>query len=313
VKTAEGKRRALVVTGRSAGGVFYTRPPYQLSGAWRVEVTAGIFDPSKVAVTGTSAFSLEVDRITDSKIPSEFYAVGAAHFAAPEGVNVQARSHGGLHGTVFLPGAKVTDLVIESDGALITFSVRDHAVGGAYQTVGSTPLTTPGLVAVNLPAFGVFGMTKGGQVAFTNFRVPVNGTPSAQTPEMAALRDVYSAGFQALDAVYALDGPAVTEGDVTAAKDALVAAGATLASAKAKVDALVAAKPTPKQRALSALDKASKALDKARAGLDAKGTRAAKPFLAATQKSLFKSAFVCTEALLPQNLRDTLPGRGLDW
>lgn len=62
-----------------------------------------------------------------------------------------------------------------------------------------------------------------------------------------------------------------------------------------------------------AIGKARKTLAKARGGLEKKGSKRAKGYLKAVSTRMFRAAFTCTDALLPDEVRVTLPGDGLDW
>ena len=313
VRLADGKQRLLVVTAKRDQAIFFTRPPYQLHGAWRVEASAGIYDPAKVADVGMAIFGVEVDLLPSGRTPTQFYGVFARRFETPvAGLQVFAGTHTAAAGQIFLPGATVADLVVESDGATVTLLARDAAAGGAYQTVDTIPLGTPG--SPHYPGFGVFGAPAGAPVGFPNFRIPVNGDPATPpSAEYDALNDVYRAAFDVLDAVYALDGPGITVEDLTAADEALTRAEIRLFAAGMKVEALIPKAGTPAEKALAAIRKADKALMKAHGGLDKKGAKGAKPFLKSVTTKMFAAAFACTDALLPDDVRATLPGRGLDW
>ena len=319
VRMEDGKQQMIVASSREDGGLFFTRPPYEMNGSWRVETTCGAFDARRLDAIGDTVFGLEADLIATGHDVSEFYGVYARRFETPTpGLQVFCSSEDGNHGQVFFEGATVADLAIENDGATITYLARDAVGGGTYETVGSRSMQTP--AQPHYPGFGMFGAPKGATVGFTNFRVPQNGAlPAGRPAETVALQALYEATFEVLDAGYALAGPTIATAEVTTADDALARAENALATARARIEAIPAdaakrkAKKTPVQLALSSVDKAERELAKSRKQLDKKGARAAKSVLKSITKKLFREAFRATDALLPDDVRGTLPGNGLDW
>lgn len=309
------KRWALVATAREEGGLFFFRPPLGLHGAWRTEATCGLFDDRWTDDVGDTIFGLEADLVGTASPPAEFYGVYARRYETPaRGLQVFASSEDGNHGQVFLADATAADLAIETDGSTVTYQARDAALGGAWQTVAARTLQSP--AAAHHPGFGMFGAPKGASVGFTNFRVPANGTPAAPpAPEVAALDDVYRAAFRVLEAAYRVDGSDVTDDDAAAADAFLADAAAALGDARTKIEALPPGKraKTPVEKALAAVGKAEREVGKARKGLGKKGRKHARPFLRAVSTRMFGAAFVATDALLPDDVRATLPVGGLDW
>lgn len=311
-KREGGRQSVLVATSRAADGVFFTRPPLDLHGAWRAEITTGFFDPRRAADAGEALFGLEVDRRETTPQPSEFYGVYCRRFAEPEGIQVFASSHGGNHGQIFLSGETLVDLAVDSNGSTVTFLARAHGSGGAYQTVGSRALSTPS--APHQAGFGFFGAPKGGTYGFTQFRTPENGNPAtAVGPEQRAIERMYLAATGVLEASYAVDGPVVADDELTDAVAKLGKALVVLAQAISDVDALPepVGKASARTRALRELRASERKLEQAKAALEKKGRRAIRPFLAAAAKQLHRSALKVTDLLLPQDLRDALPGKGI--
>lgn len=307
-KGVGGRRSVLVATSRAADGIFFTRPPLDLHGAWRAEITTGLFDPRRAAKAGTALFGLEVDRRETTPQTVEFYGVYCRRFAEPEGIQVFASSHGGNHGQVFLSGATLVDLAVESNGSTVTYLARAHGGGGAYQTVGSRSFSSPS--APHQAGFGFFGAPKGGAYGFTQFRIPENGNPAtAVGPEQRAIERMYLAATGVLEAAYAADGPAVSDDELTDAGANLGKSLVVLAQAISDVEALPEA--SARTRALRELRASERKLEQAKAALEKKGRRAIRPFLAAAAKQLHRSALKVTDLLLPQDLRDALPGKGI--
>lgn len=314
VDAGDEKQTLLVATAKQDGALFFTRPPYDLNGAWRAEATCSLPDARTRDAAVGALFGLEVDQRGTTPDPVEFYGVYARRFLVPEtGLQVFASSRDGNHGNVFFADATSVDLAVTTDGATVTFLARDSAVGGAYTTVGTRTLEAPS--AVHNAGFGMFGAAKGASFGFTNFRVPVNGTPAAPPPpEQAALNDVYGAALLVLEAVYAVDGPVAGPPRVTDAVAGIDQAIGALTAARATIEGLpeIPGKAaTRKERALAAVDKALKELGKAKSGFEKKDAKAIAPFLRAAAKKLFTSAFAVTDALLSDELRATLPGGAL--
>jgi hypothetical protein len=310
LKLDAGRETFLLATSRTAGGLFFTRPPYDMNGAWRTEVTCGIYKDAALDESAQAIFGIEADLRGATKIPSEFYGVFARYFTAPPGLQVFASSHGGNHGQVFFDNATSVDLAIETNGTTVTYFARDSALGGAYQTVGTRALATP--AGAHQPGIGVFNAAKGATIGFTNFRVPVNGVPAvAVSPEHDAMNAVYAAAFKMLEAVYALDGPVVGDAEVAAATAALDETLTALETAKAKVDGLAKAPPTPKQKAQSQIARMQKAVTNSKTLLGKKGAKAAHQIVKTGTGTLFIAAWKVTDALIPDELRDILPGKGL--
>jgi hypothetical protein len=312
VKLATGKETFLVATSKVANGIFFTRPPYDMNGAWRTEVKCGIYQTQFLVPSTGAVFGLEADLRGATPTPTEFYGLYARYFQTPTaGLQVFASTHTGNKGQTFFTGATAVDLAIETNGTTVTFFARDAAVGGAFSTVGTTPLSTP--LGAHQPGFGFFQAPQGTTIGFTNFRVPVNGAPAAAvSPEQDAMNAVYQAAFNALDAAYAVDGPAVVApADVTTAQGFLATAKTSLATARTKIEGLAKAPPTPKQKALTAVIQAQKALESADTAFTKKGTKEAKAYVVAVTHKLYVAAWKVTDALIPTDLRAALPTGGL--
>jgi hypothetical protein len=304
-----GKQTMLVASAVADSAVFFTRPPYDLNGSWRVEATVGVYDDKHLAATANAIFGLEADLRGSVPLPTQFYGVYARHFDQPAGLQVFASSNSGNHGQKFFDDARSVDLAISTDGTTVTYFARDAAVGGAYFTIGSRTLQSPN--SAHQAGFGVFGAAKSSSFGFTNFRVPKNGTPSvAPPPEQDAMNGCFEAALLLLEAAYAVDGPSVGPAEVNAAQGHLDEARAALAQTRAKIVALTKA-PEPKDRALKAVDKALKEIDKAKKAFGKKGPKEATPFLRAVATRLFGSAVDVTDALIPDSLRQALPGGGI--
>lgn len=314
VRIEDGKQLVIRAQSRDDGGLFFTRPPYELNGTWRAEVAAGMFDDASVAAVGGTVFGLEVDLLSGGNVPAEFYGVYARRFASPAGLQVFCSSEDGNHGQIFLNDATVVDLAIETDGATVTFFARSAGSGGGYQTVGSRSLQSP--AGRHYAGFGMFGAPDRATLAFTRFRVPVNGPlPEGRPAETVALQALYQAAFDVLEAAYAVAGPIVTNQDAVAADAALAQAESGLAEARALVAALpdpAKKAKTPAERALRELGRAEKDVAKARKALGKKGPRAAKSVLKLVTRKMLRAALAATDALISDDLRETLPGDGLD-
>ena len=134
VKLPTGKETFLVATSKVANGIFFTRPPYDLNGAWRIEATCGIYETKNLVPSTGTVFGLEADLRGATSKPTQFYGVYARYFQDPTpGLQVFSVSHvtSGI-GQIFFTNATAVDLAIQTNGTLVTFLARDSNVGGAY-------------------------------------------------------------------------------------------------------------------------------------------------------------------------------------
>lgn len=308
-----GRQSVLVATATSDGARFFSRPPFDLYGAWRVEATCGIYDPDALAASSGAPFGIEVDLRGPTPDPTQFYAIYATRAGAGLlGLQVSASSHGGLtFGTIFLTNATKVDMVIESDGSTVFYRAREAGSAGAYQVLGTRSLGSPTLP--HQAAFGMSGARKGASFGFTNFRIPVHGAaPSPPAAEQDAMNSCYESALAVLDAAYAVDDPAAGTAEVDVAQGHVDLAIAALEAARTKIDAIPApGKRTPAQRARKAVDQALSELKKARTGFEKQDVREIRPFLKSAAKPMFAAAFKVTDALLPESMRVALPGGGL--
>lgn len=313
IRVDDSKRTMLVATAKTDQAICFTRPPLGLHGAWRVEVTAGIYDVRKLDEGVGALFGLEADLVAGGNLPTEFYGVYARRFAEPAGLQVFASSHDGNHGQVFFLDAYQAELAIESDGNVVSFYARDPDEGGPWQLVGTRSFESP--AAPHYPGFGFFNANRGASFGFTNFRVPSNGVPAeAQEPALDALDAVYAAALEVLEASYLVDETPVSAEDAANAAARLAVAETRIDEAKAAIDLLadtLAKRPTPKAKALKHLAAAKKAVTAAKNALTKKGAKAAPGFLKSVTRKMFASAWNLTDLLLPDDLRETLPGRGV--
>ena len=303
--------------GKKATNAFrFFRPPYDLNGDFRVELTFGIYDERKTAgLDGKTIFGLEIDR-RSTETPLQFYGCFAQFFSVQNGLNVFVSSHNGNHGAQFFAGARRVDVIAERSGDAITFSARDADVGGTFQAIATVPMTSPN--DPHNPGLGAFNIDDPGQVGFTNFRIPTNGTSGATlAPQHVALNSFYDACFAILEASYALNGAGADPGAATAQ---LNAAATTLDATIALVEALpavVAQKKKKKKKKLSGpalalkeLQRIRKEVAKALKKIDKKGAKASRSVIKSVTKKMVKSAVKVTDGLLTDELRETLAGGG---
>jgi hypothetical protein len=287
-----------------AGGEF-DRVPLDLWGPFEWEITFGVFDESRVGGLENAFFGTELDSRGQ---PTETYfgiyaqpqAAGLLVFGEWEDA---ATGYHGLNSVTY-PGVLVVEARIEHDGTSIRFFSRPKGSTAAFDDLGTVPFS-PQPFPLN-PAFGVFDFTGNAEVGFDAMRVVSNSAPPAPVSAAhAAVNAVLGAIGSFAEARYALT---VAIPDPAAASAHLDTAGAKVEAADAAVAALATGetlKASKKSR--KALKKARKRLAKMKARLANDGAAAAPKVLkdiAASFLSLAQSA----DAVLPQDLRDSLPG-----
>lgn len=308
----DGKQTVLSVASVQDGGLFFTRPPLDMNGPWRVDVTAGILDTDDVAKSAGALFSLEVDRReSGTNVPSQFYGISARRFLPPDPdvLQVYAYSHGGVGTQTTFPGVNAAELVVASDGSTVTYFARPAGTNDSYTALGSVALASPG--APHQPGFGTFSAPKGARLGFTEFRVNANDSPVDATPYHTTARLVMEAALAALAAAYEVDQPVVDSMQATAANDLLAAAQNKLNEAR---NVLAGAGPPGKksdqEKAVALLERAEAEVAAARNRFATDGAAYAPKFVKTVAKPFYGRALAILKLMLPEDLRAFLPGEG---
>jgi hypothetical protein len=230
------------------------------------------------------SFGTELDA-KDSN-PLQFYGISVQPTAG--GLYAFAASHQsspGTHGEKFYSGARKVDVAIEHDGTNLRFYSRAHGstkydlLAEINASTGSLPLQ---------PAVGLFGMLKGDEVGFDEFRVVSNGTPPGELTEaQLAIGDLMDAVDAQVEAMHAMDGD---DPDGATAKTELAASLVSLDGAIATVDGI----PDATKKAKKNLKKARKKLLSAQKKLD-KG-KSGKAIIKGLEK-VIKPEFLAAEEL----------------
>ncbi|MCG3134732.1 MAG: hypothetical protein HMLKMBBP_02092 [Planctomycetes bacterium] len=314
VSLGEGKQTMVVATSKRDGGIFFTRPPYDLNGSWSARVSAGIFDPRDVEQSAGAFFTLEVDRREASgNQPTEYYGISARRFLPPDPdvLQVYSYTHAGVVQQTTFPGASAVHLEIAVDQmGDVVFTATDLATEDS-ESLGSVDLASP--ASPHQAGFGMFGAPKGARIGFTDFRLNSPGAPAVPIGAgHEACNLVMESALAALAAAYAVDDPVLDEGDVG---DALMwldeAVDAMTAARNAIAASLAAAKKSPEQKALGLAEKALADLVKSSAAFEDDGGAYAKKFVSLVVKQQYGRALEILDLLLPDELRSFLPGTGI--
>jgi hypothetical protein len=287
------------------GGGEYDMVPLDMWMPCRWEATFGTFDSKRASGLDGAFFGTSLDARGDPA--GSYYGVYASRSGGGLSVSSETEdpiSHATVYpGSAFFPGATKIDAAIELDGANVVFYARDASAGGAYQPIGSVPFASQPY-PLN-PGIEAGGLTGRAEIGYTHLRVVSNSdAPSPITPEHAAVNAILTAMAAVAEARWALDeDPSAT----ASALSWLDTASARMEDAKTAIGAIPAAKPTPRDKALRIVAGAETKVAKSRSKLAAKGEAASKAVVKELGPRFF-DLVRAADAVLPQDLRDSLPG-----
>lgn len=297
---------AICSSRRGAGGFGFVRFPFDLWGPFTVAARLGVFRADREAGVGSGLLAFELD--ARGPLPLEFCgwytrleAGGTSAFAYERGPGDAEPS---LAGQRFFPGVKAVDVEIRHDGANLVFSARAAGAPNPLEVVATVPFVQQSPLN---PAFGASGVGALAEAAFDRFEISMTGaSPVAVSPAHGAVSDLFLAVAPVLHAHNTLDG--TPDPDVDAAVAALSDAAARIAVARSSVATIPEAPKRLRARSLARVARADAAVARARRLLEQKGAAKAPAVVASLEKSVVASLAAAIDAILPQDLRDSLPG-----
>lgn len=298
---AELKRPYLSMRAPDApGDSEFDRVPLDLWGPFRWEATFGVYDASRTAGLENTFFGTELN--TRGAPTHEYYGI-YAHLEGG-GVFVIVETDAGVIGSTTYAGVTRVEAVVEHDGQQFLFHARPAGSSGAYDLLATLPYAQT--VPLN-PAIGTFNFAGNAEVGFDRLRVVSNSAAPAPVGEThAAVDAIFAAMGPMAEARYALgEDPADTAGAAAFLDGALVALDETKGAIGAAAEA--AKRPNPFRTSVTEVKKVRRRVSKVRSRLRSRGARARAAALRDIAVGFYGLA-KAADAILPQDLRDSLPG-----
>jgi hypothetical protein len=142
---------------KSTPGYHFKTFGRQLFGPFETRFQVGAFDPNRFEDTGSACIEFDIE----GSSPLQFVAVCGRRISG--GVQVFVQSNAGSGGSLFVPGARIAQVLVDYDGTTFTVTAGVEGTPDEFLSLVGSATMAQGETAL-IAGLGASGLTKGAEI-----------------------------------------------------------------------------------------------------------------------------------------------------